>query len=299
MKNQYVGDIGDYGKYSLLRDFINAGVKIGVNWYLTENDDTNDGKFTDYLENKDEYRRYDPELFDVIKRVASKKNKSVMDIQNSGILPGAFFYSDILKPVGTPSDRRNIRGRWFEESIHVLEDADLIFMDPDNGLLENNNSSKLGAEKYVLPDEVEQYFNAGHNVVYYCHKGRRNMSQWFDYKSQMFRMIPEAKPAVLTYHKGSQRSYIFLIHNEDFEKYRGVIDKVTRRWFKIFTEEYTDKGDVAGSSDECVITLNRLNGTTVTISKRADGQLAVKSSNDPNCTHVISADLFCRSLGLW
>ena len=69
MKNQYVGDIGDYGKYSLLRDFINAGVKIGVNWYLTENDDTNDGKFTDYLENKDEYRRYDPELFDVLKRV--------------------------------------------------------------------------------------------------------------------------------------------------------------------------------------------------------------------------------------
>lgn len=31
MKNQYVGDIGDYGKYSLLRAFINAGVKIGIN----------------------------------------------------------------------------------------------------------------------------------------------------------------------------------------------------------------------------------------------------------------------------
>lgn len=57
MKNQYVGDIGDYGKYSLLRDFINAGVKIGVNWYLTENDDTNDGKFTDYLENMENVPR--------------------------------------------------------------------------------------------------------------------------------------------------------------------------------------------------------------------------------------------------
>lgn len=299
MKNQYVGDIGDYGKYSLLRAFINSGVKIGINWYLTENDDSNDGKFTDYLKKKDEYRRYDQDIFDVIKKIAPKKNKSVMDIQNSGILPGTIFYSDMLNPVGTPTDRRKTRERWFEESIHALEDADLIFMDPDNGLLEDNNASKRGAEKYVLPDEVEQYFNAGHNVVYYCHKGRRNVSQWFDHKSLMFNLIPEAKPAVLTFHKGSQRSYIFLIHDEDFEKYRSIIDKFTRRWSGIFTEEYTDKGDTAGVVEDSVITLNRSNGTTVTISKRADGQLAVKSSNDPNCTHVISADLFCRSIGLW
>ena len=299
MKNQYVGDIGDYGKYSLLRAFINAGVKIGINWYLTENDDSNDGKFTDYLKKKDEYRRYDQELFDVIKKIAPKKNKSVMDIQDSGILPGTVIYSDILHPIGTPSDRRSTRERWFEESLLELKDADLIFMDPDNGLLEDDNASKLGGEKYVLPDEVEQYFNAGHNVVYYCHKGRRNMSQWFDHKSIMFNMIPEAKPAVLTFHKGSKRSYIFLIHDEDFEKYRSIIDKFTRRWSGIFTEEYTDKGDTAGVVEDSVITLNRSNGTTVTISKRADGQLAVKSSNDSNCTHVISADLFCRSIGLW
>lgn len=49
MKNQYVGDIGDYGKYSLLRDFAEAGVKVGINWYLTEDDGSNDGKFVDYL----------------------------------------------------------------------------------------------------------------------------------------------------------------------------------------------------------------------------------------------------------
>ena len=29
MKNQYVGDIGDYGKYSLLRAFSEAGVRVG------------------------------------------------------------------------------------------------------------------------------------------------------------------------------------------------------------------------------------------------------------------------------
>ena len=53
MKDQYVGDIGDYGKYSLLRAFADAGVKVGVNWYLTKNDGSSDGKFIKYLENND------------------------------------------------------------------------------------------------------------------------------------------------------------------------------------------------------------------------------------------------------
>ena len=68
MKNQYVGDIGDFGKYSMLRAFIDAGIKVGVNWYLTEDDGSNDGKFTDYL-NKGVMRRYCSEVFDALQRI--------------------------------------------------------------------------------------------------------------------------------------------------------------------------------------------------------------------------------------
>ena len=35
MKNQYFGDVGDYGKYGLLRFIAKRGVTIAVNWYLT------------------------------------------------------------------------------------------------------------------------------------------------------------------------------------------------------------------------------------------------------------------------
>ena len=34
MKNQYFGDVGDYGKYAMLRYLANDGIKIAVNWYL-------------------------------------------------------------------------------------------------------------------------------------------------------------------------------------------------------------------------------------------------------------------------
>lgn len=125
MKDQYVGDIGDFGKYSLLRAFTDAGVKVGVN---------------------------------------CNKTKSVMDIQKSGILTGAVYYSALLSPKGTPSERREERQRWFEKSETVFKDSELIFMDPDNGLLEKNDPSVLSAEKYVLPDEVREYFMKGHNV---------------------------------------------------------------------------------------------------------------------------------------
>lgn len=296
MKNQYVGDIGDFGKYSMLRAFVDAGVKVGVNWYLTENDGSNDGKFTDYL-NKGKMRRYCPEIFDALIDIADEKDKSVTDIEDSGILPGVRFYSDILKPDGTPGDREQERSCWFQESMHELADSELIFMDPDNGLLESDDPTKLGGEKYVLPSEVESYFIEGHNVVYYCHKGRRPYEQWEAHKSLMFERIKDAKPAILTYHKGSQRSYIFLIHEEDFVKYRKIIDRLLSGWYKIFSEEYTSKGNPAGEAVGEALVIEREDGSRYTIEKRADGRIQMKSSKEPNATRIVTVDMFLRDIG--
>ena len=122
--------------------------------------------------------------------------------------------------------------------MDVLKEAGLIFMDPDNGLMVTGEASRKGAEKYIMSEEVEWYFSEGHDVVYYCHKGRRTKEAWDSYLSIMFNRIPEAKPAVLTYHKGTQRSYVFLIHDESFRKYRKIIDVFESGWPKLFTEEY-------------------------------------------------------------
>ena len=61
MKNQYFGDVGDYGKYGMLRFLADNGIKIAVNWYLTPDDGSNDGKHITYLEDE-KNRRYDFKL---------------------------------------------------------------------------------------------------------------------------------------------------------------------------------------------------------------------------------------------
>ena len=296
MKDQYVGDIGDYGKYSLLDAFAKSGIRVGVNWYLTPDDGSSDGKFTGYLE-KEMLRRYNPSLFDELKRIAQKKDKSVQDIQNNMIVYNAIYYDVPLAFSGTPEERVRNRNTWFQESLDRLKDAELIYMDPDNGLLESDDARKLGADKYVLAEEVEQYFNAGHNVVYYCHKGRRSYEAWEDYKSYMLKRVPAAKPAVLTFHKGTQRSYIFLIHEESFKGYRKIIDGFLRRWVRLFSEEYTKYGDIAAEPEGSKLVLERSNGSVITIQKRIDGRIGMTDSRHPECMHVVEVDDFCRNNG--
>lgn len=297
MKNQYVGDMGDFGKYSMLRAFSEAGIRIGVNWYLTEDDGSNDGKYISYLE--DEKMRWRcPVVFDAMKGLANKKNKSVVGVQKSGILGEALFYAEMINAEGTSANRERQRTKWFSDSMDALKAADLIFMDPDNGLMEKGDATKLGAEKYIFPDEVEKYYNAGHNVVYYCHKGRRSIGDWQDYKSVMFNLIPTAKPAILTFHKGTQRSFIFVIHEESFKEYRRIIDGFMDKWHRLFSEEYTNKGNAAGEAMGAAFTFTTSYGANITIENRADGQLQIKNSSKPNITVVMTPDMVYRLLGL-
>lgn len=293
MKNQYVADIGDYGKYSLLKAFSDEGIKLGINWYLTPNEDSNDGKYVDYLTD-DSFRRYNPDVYDALKEISKKDDKTVKDIENSNIFTNVKYYSELMDFDGTPKKREELRSKWFNESMNVLADAELIFMDPDNGLLENGDAKKLGAEKYILAKEAKQYYENGHNVAFYCHKGRRTWAKWDEYKEIVPKLIPDAKTVVLTFHKGTQRSYIFLIHSENFIRYKKIIDSVLSKWYKIFTEEPINNKK---SSDELVgesFVLETSSGVIFTFSKRADGKIAVKKSDNKNSYLVVDADRFCE-----
>ena len=245
MKNQYVGDIGDYGKYGLLRFLAGRGIRIGVNWYLTKNDGSSDGRFTAYLERPDD-RSCDPELFDNLKLIAFRNDKTVQMIRDTGLIPGARYYSDLVETgYKEPQAREWSRRLWFNNSFLMLADADLLFADPDNGITYQKEAKNSDSEKYVIPAELVEYYNRGKDVVFYCHKGRRKQADWEKTKTEMRRYLRDAQILVLTFHRGTQRSYIFLIHPDNYRKYDRLLSEFEQTaWGQMFSRE-----PVAGNVD--------------------------------------------------
>ena len=244
MKNQYVEDIGDYGKYGLLRFLASYGIKIGVNWFLTENDGSTDGKFTTYLKNPAD-RVYDPELFDALQNIADHPDKTVKMIKQAGIIPDAEFFGEMLKSSSLKADAREWNRRlWFNNSTLMLGNAELIFADPDNGISYRKTARTKDSEKFILPEDVAEYYNSGRNVVYYCHKGRRKQEAWEQAKAEIRNHIRDAQILAVTFHRGTQRSYIFVLHPDCYMKYEKIITAfLDSEWGSMFTWE-----NVAGNA---------------------------------------------------
>jgi predicted AAA+ superfamily ATPase len=118
-------------------------------------------------------------------------------------------------------------------------------MDPDNGLISKQRRHK---DKFCFPNEAADFYNAGKNVVYYCSKGRRSDKAWKDYKNVMKDYLkeksekeklslPDAEIIAITYHKGTQRSYVFVLHPVSKEKYDKMLDAFSENWKGMFTRE--------------------------------------------------------------
>ncbi len=232
MKNQYVGDVGDYGKYAMLRFFALKGVYVGVNWYLTNNDDSNDGRHITYLD-KPKNRDHCPEVFDGMKRIVESGNRNISDVEKLCLIPEAVYYHDVLSTSDCPcEERKAIRDKWHKKAMKILSGTELVFADPDNGTIGAKSNTSKDAEKYTLQAEIADYYDRGQNVVYYCHKARRSEQQWNDKKNEMQNVLSDAKIMVLTFHRGTQRSYIFVVHPDSYERYRDFIDEFVIRYWK-------------------------------------------------------------------
>lgn len=230
MKNQYIGDIGDYGKYGLLRFLSQSGIKIGVNWYLTKDDEIIiDGKINKYLndDRDDGDKCYDPELFELLKLYAFREDKKVEQLEDNNIIPNSVYYHDVIPNVSeTPREKRkDIRNNWHSRALETLTDVELVFCDPDNGSVDDKKRTRKNGEKFASLGELADYYTLGKNIVYYCHKARRSPDAWKKKMAELTTICPDARIIVLTFHRGTQRSYIFGIHPEHYETYDKLIEQ--------------------------------------------------------------------------
>ncbi|MFH0963005.1 MAG: hypothetical protein V2A58_03220 [Planctomycetota bacterium] len=166
MKNQYFGDINDYCKYGLLRALQSGSeCKLLVAWMLTPDDGGRGGGLRSYLQRPEEWRRFDPELFDgLADALEATSAPQVSVIEGSGLLPCSTFYSTVVP------DARGERDLWRQGLVDSTSGADLVFVDPDNGIeIPSKPVGRKGSSKYITWLEIQQLWESGCSVLIYQH----------------------------------------------------------------------------------------------------------------------------------
>lgn len=166
MKNQYVGDINDYIKYSILRTLTASGLSpMHLGWMLTPDDSRSDGNLTGYLAQPERYRDYDPELFDRLCLILRPGGaRSISLIEQSNLLAQTTYESALL------AQGLSERAAYMERLRDEAAEAELLFMDPDNGLeIKSVPKGRKNSPKFLYFDEVNRLFATGASLLVYQH----------------------------------------------------------------------------------------------------------------------------------
>lgn len=172
MQDRYAGDVGDFVKLGLLRSIF-PGYSLGLGWYRYPDEAHNDdGRHIGYLNRPHLYANLDPELFEHLRRIVLEE-RSIASLLP--VLPGAVSYSVALDSESTPSkQRRRYRMEWFSRMIAELEGCNLVFADPDNGIVDDaeHRKGQLRFGKQMPLNEVK-VLARGRCAVIYHHNTRR------------------------------------------------------------------------------------------------------------------------------
>ena len=97
---------------------------------LTPNDDRrSNGRVTGYLDKPSSWKRYDEELYDALHDwVKVSRSRRVAKIEHSALFPAATFFSSRVPDEGAE------RERYTDGLIQAAGGAEVVFLDPDNGI---------------------------------------------------------------------------------------------------------------------------------------------------------------------
>ena len=227
MQDRYTGDVGDFGKYGLLRwlrGYDADPLRLGVVWYRTDSrivaaDPANDGKHVSYLLPRREpsFRPCDPPLYDGLREIVNRRDRRAQAVAQSGLLgPDTQFHDDYVPgpAAGTFREARAIpRRRWADDALRAMQGCDLVFLDPDNGLeAPSVPITTAKAPKYAYLDEIGGLFRRGQSVVIYHHLGRHgsHAEQVARWREQLERRLEPTDIFALRYRRGTARAFFVL-----------------------------------------------------------------------------------------
>ncbi len=171
MQNRYAGDVGDFIKLGLLRHLARGSpdLRIGINWYLASDENHNaDGNHLGYLSPGNRFarlRELDAALYDGFSELVAD-DRSVERFRELGALYSDWqTFNAPVPATRAPEPRRD----WHHAATEELKSADLIYLDPDNGLAWHRAAI---TSKHALTSELLDYLAGGKSVIFYQHADR-------------------------------------------------------------------------------------------------------------------------------
>jgi hypothetical protein len=226
LKNQYVGDIGDYTKLGLMRAIQETGLSIGINWYLTPNDNRPDGRHIQYL--SAECDTPDIVLYNTLKHIVGSDLRLVAELEQSNLLSNTVYFNDLLDFSNYP-DKKQFRDAWHKKALSALGHQQIVFLDPDNGLeVKSAKPYSMNGNKYATYQEVADYFIGGASVIVYNHRDRTSEAQYIE-RLTRFRQIEGTSSAYIFCLRASRfsvRDYLFITQAAHIGRLKESIGKM-------------------------------------------------------------------------
>lgn len=224
MQNRYVGDVGDFGKYALLRRLTGLEgeqrLRLGVVWCLFPNEHHNgDGRHIAYLYDKN-FKALDEPLIETLREIIQSGQRDILSVISRNILDASTISCHqpiIPQNPCTQADRLLWRSAWIERCFELTPHCDLVFFDPDNGLAVNSipkNHQKAG--KYIYWDELALFWKRGHALLVYHHLNRMipAAQQIRTLMHRISKEFDQAEIVPLVFRRGSARVF-WLLHHGD------------------------------------------------------------------------------------
>ena len=246
MQNKYVGDVGDFGKYGLLR-FLSGlkedstsdlGLRLasfgtstlttliartaGSHTTLQTAQSTAPDfaivthRFTRH------FVRWWPEATAISPRFGAE-----------GILPPdtTFYERPLPYTPGTPRPSRQAnRENWLTGALEATIGSELVFFDPDNGVSEKADRFGKASLKHVFVEEIRPFLERGQSLVIYHHLSRLGKAhQQIEHLRGSLRssLGMLRRPLALWYRRGTARVYFIAAQ----ERHESIVEARLKGFF--------------------------------------------------------------------
>ena len=166
MRCQWVGDIGDFGKYGLLRALFGkreehqiSALSFAVVWCTNT-----EPLSTRYMHPVENLQHCDEWLYQTLHGVGENE-RCLRAVQVKNILnTNQFYYAPLSGLAG--NDRAEI---WLPGAVELIRDADVIFVDPDDGIATSNMEERgnNNSQKHIYMDELNCFYHHKKSLIIY------------------------------------------------------------------------------------------------------------------------------------